>query len=270
MIEDEKGLKEFYQRNKEYLPILLILPTLFGALIQLVQLTMISPTFYKFFSITQSIIDGSFILFQILLIIIIANVFDNFANSDEFHFFKTKIFMQGNTKQKSKRLFWRFLIINTAFIFGIIQYQYLIINFRFPSLKPLIFNLIFALFGGIIISRRRTKLYLKNLLQLHKKRKEPRKNNWKYNVNLNYIIPISILLLISIVFTKKIPNTQFNNDYIVNKMILDYGLEDAKILFYSDTYLIMNLQNKDSLWQKGVFKTDNYFKPSRVFKHDDD
>jgi len=108
------------------------------------------------------------------------------------------------------------------------------------------------------------------LLELYKKRKEPKINNFGFNVNLYYVIGYLIIFFTSITFKNKIPKSEFNNNYIINKMILDYGLEDAEILFYSDTYLIMNLQNKDSIWQKGVFKTDNYFNPSNVYKHCDD
>jgi hypothetical protein len=263
-------MKEFYKKNKKYFPVLIILPTLFGALVQLIQLIRISPTFYKFFSLTQSVIDGSYILFQLILLIIIVRLYNNFANSDEFYFFETKIYMQGNSKQKSRRLFWRLFIINFAFLIGVLYLHDLIIDFQRPNLKTLIWFLVFSLFAGILISRRRTKLYLKNLLELYKKRKEPVKSNSINNVNSNYIIGLSIILIASLTFSNKIPKAEFNNTYIVNKIIQDFGLEDAEILFYNDTYLIMNLQNKDCIWKKGVFKTDNYFNPSNVLKGDDD
>jgi len=262
-VEGKEGLKEFYKRNKEYLPVVIILPTLLGALIQLVQLIIISPTFYKFFSLTQSIIDGSYILFQLLLIIVTVNLYNNFANGDEYNFFVSKIYKRGNTKQKSRRLFWRLLIINFMFLIGLVHFQDLIIDFKWPSLRTSIWYLILSFIAGLFVSRKRTKLYLQELLELHNKRKEPKRNNSRLYIGLGYITTFTIVFLFNVTFINKIPKSEFNNTYIVNKITNDYALEDAKILFYSDTYIIMNLQNRDCIWKKGIFKTDNYFNPSK-------
>ena len=262
-VEGKEGLKEFYKRNKEYLPVVIILPTLLGALIQLVQLIIISPTFYKFFSLTQSIIDGSYILFQLLLIIVTVNLYNNFANGDEYNFFVSKIYKRGNTKQKSGRLFWRLLIINFMFLIGLVHFQDLIIDFKWPSLRTSIWYLILSFIAGLFVSRKRTKLYLQELLELHNKRKEPKRNNSRLYIGLGYITTFTIVFLFNVTFINKIPKSEFNNTYIVNKITNDYALEDAKILFYSDTYIIMNLQNRDCIWKKGIFKTDNYFNPSK-------
>ncbi|WP_298507155.1 hypothetical protein [uncultured Maribacter sp.] len=253
-------MKEFYKKNKEFLPALIILPTLFGTIIQLLQLIIISPTFYKFFSISQAVIDGSFLLFQLIAILIVVNFYSYFANDDEFIFFESQIYRKGNSKQKAKKLFWRLLIINSAFLLGTFYFQKIISDFKFPSLKTSLFYLVLSILGGIFISKKRTKSYLKNLLELHRNRKKPKKNNHG-SIQTWYIIAMSIFFLIPLIFNSSLPKADFNNSQIINKISIEHDLEDVQILFYSDTYLIINIQNKDCIWQKAVFKTDDYFIP---------
>lgn len=56
-------MKEFLKKLKEYLPLVTILPLILGGLWQILALASISPSYLRFFSVSQQIADGLVILF---------------------------------------------------------------------------------------------------------------------------------------------------------------------------------------------------------------
>ncbi|NDI97479.1 hypothetical protein GWA97_00095 [Flavobacterium sp. LaA7.5] len=63
-----KKIKYLYKNLKENLNTLILLPTILGGLWQLIELSSISTSFIRFFSITQLISDGLLILFFLTII----------------------------------------------------------------------------------------------------------------------------------------------------------------------------------------------------------
>ncbi|WP_430965272.1 hypothetical protein [Spongiimicrobium sp. 2-473A-2-J] len=250
-----------FKKYKEYLPLAIILPTLLGALVQLIHLIRISSGFYKFFSLSQSIIDGSYILLQLTIFCAAFYIMNHFANDDEFYVFKNQTFMQGNTGKKKKILFWRLLRINVGFAFSVFFIQNFAISFSTPSMKTIGLLLILALLSGVFLAWKRTKMYLQKLLWLHKAKATPVQNK-AIQISSRFVFFVFTFFIFLAVVNSKPPTIGYNNSVFIERLIKEYNLEGARILYFNDSYIIVDVQNKDCEWQKGVFKTEEYILPN--------
>ena len=69
--EEYKILNDFKSNIKNNLPLIFLFPPLLGGVQQIIELLIISPSLIRFFSISQLISDGLFILIYFTIIVII-------------------------------------------------------------------------------------------------------------------------------------------------------------------------------------------------------
>ncbi|KAF2336880.1 hypothetical protein [Flavobacterium daemonense] len=85
-----QNFKENYNSIKDNLSILILIPTIIGGIWQLLELSLISTSFIRFFSITQLVADGILILFIISILYIAFNISGKMIKKNDFQFDNTK------------------------------------------------------------------------------------------------------------------------------------------------------------------------------------
>src|SRR5690606_1612389 len=106
----------------------------------------------------------------------------------------------------------------------------------------------------------RTKKYLQKLLALYKEKENIKFNKYNYiNNDVFWYVKYNLFIYCLFAIFNSMPEVEFNNSNLKKQIIVDYNLIDANLLFYNDTYIIMNLQNENCEWQKGIFKNDLFF-----------
>ena len=65
-----KDFKNLYKNNKDFFPIIILIPTIIGGIWQILELMTIDPSFLRFFSISQLVSDGILIITLLTIIIV--------------------------------------------------------------------------------------------------------------------------------------------------------------------------------------------------------
>ncbi len=216
---------------KEYLPLLIVIPTFLGGIWQVLELSFMSISFVRFFSITQLVADGILIIIVILPWIINSLIFIEIYNSIK----KDTKFVEINVLKNVLGFFFLFILYcamvyiiynNTIKEFGLNNYySYL-----------LIVTLIYILFFIILVFF--TKFFIKFLEFILNKYKT------KKTFYIFMILTFLFMLFHNLFF---IPN---NLENISN-------LSQGKIIYFNDKYIfIENEENK----KIKVIKFDKLFK----------
>lgn len=65
-----KDFKNLYKNNKDFFPIIILIPTIIGGIWQILELMTIDPSFLRFFSISQLVSDGILIITLLTIVIV--------------------------------------------------------------------------------------------------------------------------------------------------------------------------------------------------------
>ncbi|KIM11484.1 MAG: hypothetical protein KU37_04550 [Sulfuricurvum sp. PC08-66] len=80
-MQQAQNLKQYLTLLKEYMPFILLFPTILGGLWQIIELSSMSMSYIRFFSATQLLADGLVILMLIISFFIAALFFSNLSKS---------------------------------------------------------------------------------------------------------------------------------------------------------------------------------------------
>lgn len=254
MIEYNKWIKQKYYWMKENIQFVILIPTLIGGIWQLIELSRISISFIRFFSVTQLISDGLLVLFILIVFYLFYQVTLIGSNKDYEN--------EKNEDSQSKiKLFSNGLILIVISIFA---FLWLCI----PPLKEFYFNNkvdLFLIAMSISIAIILIRAFYVGFLRVIK----------SFKINSNYaiktfesktfekvIIPfLSPLILVIFIFILSISIKvilNFRNSYYLPKKLHNieniqcyfknkFNIEEEKweILYFNDQYIFTEFQVKN-------------------------
>lgn len=242
---DNFNIKTIYYLVKDNLSLLIILPPIFGGLWQIIELSSLSLSFLRFFSVSQLVADGLLILIVFLIFffsLLILPIYNFWVHppSDKLN----EIMLQTNQSSKNKYVDNSYVdrnpLISFIFYFGFIfLLTYGIVNYIVISIKELI---IFTLVGFFLI-------YL--LVNFYIKERNKTKKYKKVVFLSSIYLFITILVYISI-FCRHIHNLFLLPKDLVNVEILKtntsnkYPNDTIEILYSNDKYIFFEIKNKKS------------------------
>jgi len=224
LLTSEKTFKKILNiKNliKDNLSLLILIPTILGGAIQFIQLSVISPSLIKFFSLNQLIIDGLFIIIYFSLIIVLPY----------FIAYKTMSFTKKLSPKKLKiiRIIFIILIIIT-FLFNVFFHKLFSINNIYEFLSQFIS---FYIYGcGFFI---RSPEDLNNFSNI-----EEKKIN-QLNIYMLITILVMGLLLASLSFIKIMSFIPIDNFELLEKKYKSRG--KLEILYFNDKYIFFKIKS---------------------------
>ena len=239
---------------KNNLAILILVPTITGAAVQQFQLTIIDSRYYKYFSISQCIIDGSYILYQLVILILISATLNSTLNWYE-QYLLGKAAKKKKTNRKSFYLIPRlFLAIALYFILFIASYRVII---PFPNSREIIIFILPVVFlMGIYYSLYRNKIILRELYQAYRKRITP---NMKSGIMTTFTLYVIYFVLVTRALSDRISYPSFNINSFKSEVIFKLkNVEDVEILYVNDKYVITRIQKTNCLWEDAIFENTIY------------
>lgn len=112
IITNFSSIKEMLKFVKDNTAIFLLIPTLIGGIIQLYNLYIINPYLIRFFSLTQLVSDGLWILLIFLPLYFLVPLALVFLSPTKHAMFK------GNDKDKKGIVFFNFMFLTSYLVFG--------------------------------------------------------------------------------------------------------------------------------------------------------
>jgi len=255
---------------KEYLSVILLVPTLLGGFWQLIELSSISTAYIRFFSITQVIPDGLLILFIISCII--------------GSLYLSKHLIKWSPFAKSKNNTWKSTIIimtllSIAYIIMGFEVYYGIIEYGFLRISDIILIIIMGSFyiGAFalllpesFLKKLKTKDENEKSLEEKSVKKEDDVPEWK--TLLTGLLALGILVLIFRIFiyflliigalrksfieTENLVNIE-NLKKEINKSNVDR--EFKEIIYFNDKYLFIDLRDSTNTKYIKIYKTEKIF-----------
>lgn len=243
------------KKIKEYLPLIILIPTVIGGTIQVLQLTLMSTSFVRFFSVTQSINDGIFSLFFVVVISLIVIII---------FFFRVPYLNFKNKTLNRITIGWikdiiRFCIdvfVYTCIFFSVFFGVCFFIRSDFSIIEVFyvlfFLSFIIAILMVIILNRKKKKELTTN--ELPKKEKNYDHIKW-YHLVIYYS-----LFFILILFTINFANSRFdgiqNKEYIycyLDTKEFEYDIEEYEIRYFNDKYIFVELYfDEESLKSKAI------------------
>tara|TARA_R110002049_G_scaffold302643_2_gene495926 strand:- start:5 stop:862 length:858 start_codon:yes stop_codon:yes gene_type:complete len=273
-----KRFKRFYLENKDFLPLVVLLPTILGGMLQTIQLIIIGPEYIRFFSITQLVSDGILIL-SILSIIYISYLFLR-----RYYNFKKITAHNISLKFAVRRLVLIIFIFSLIFLLYYVnkEFEYISAEYSIGSflvygflaffILPLVIQFIILFF--FILIRFITYLLIKwkgiDKLEVYISNKERLRASLEPIVNILimiFIVPIAFLLIggfmliIQFGVSTNNPHKLANLECVSTLVNEKYGdNQDSHILYFNDKYFFIKitdtLSDKDDV-QVILFKTEN-------------
>jgi hypothetical protein len=256
-------VNEFKIWVKENIQIIVLVPTILGGLWQILELSLISTSMIRFFSISQLVADGLLILFLGGVIYLAYRIGKLPLGKDEFHFIKNK--PQKNNGTFRNNIIW--CIVAFALSFGVFYFLILpllhdILDSEYFEL-PKIFFFILSSYFILILGATAISDFIKIILSVS--------NDWINKIpqesKLNRVIkPLkemaamlssiiigmgSIVLLIliistivgkfrkSYIFPKKLINVEYLSDNARN--YYEGQIDSTEILYVNDKYIFLKI-----------------------------
>ncbi|MFC7772554.1 hypothetical protein [Flavobacterium sp. GCM10027622] len=216
---------------KNNLPLLILIPTILGGLQQTIQLIIISPSLIRFFSISQLIADGLFILLYFTSIVILP-----------LYIAKYIMKITNNLSNEIKLIISYFIIILQAINILIILFY----NKETSSDTLLDFLhqvSIFFVFGCSIFLKIENNDNEQSIIKINK-------INWIVSLVIFFTgLTLSIIMFIKINITIPIDN--------FTKLEKKYGdIKNIEILYFNDKYIFLRVLNKSSDHKIHIEKLD--------------
>lgn len=224
LLTSEKTFKKILNiKNliKDNLSLLILIPTIFGGAIQFIQLSAISPSLIKFFSLNQLIIDGLFIIIYFSLIIALPYYIA----------YKTMSFTKNLPPKKLKIIRFIFiLLIIITFLFNIFFHKLFSINNIYEILSQFISFFIYGC-GFFIRSHKDLNNFSND---------EEKKIN-QLNIFILITILIMGLILASSSFIKTMNSIPIDNFELLEKKYKSKG--KLEILYFNDKYIFFKIKS---------------------------
>ena len=251
-----KDFKNFYKNNKDFFPIIILIPTIIGGIWQILELMTIDPSFLRFFSISQLVSDGILIITLLTIVIVyllLLNKKFNLKDLGNVNFEKN----QFNLKNFIASILLFFIYI---FMILYVYYTYNLDDIKSYRVKEL---LILLLGIGFFIP-----LLLENIISITiellklifgditdwKAQLQNKKSSFYKTINiLSIIILIGKIIIffgafsIFIEFRKKIilPENLENLKSVKDEIKKEYGQNQKfSILYLNDKYIFIELDNQ--------------------------
>lgn len=237
MIQTGIKLKNVIDFVKEYLSIILILPALFGGLWQLFELWTISPSFIRFFSISQIVPDGLFILF-VILYSSLPLVGAHLMWTTTFKYDKSTLDVLTTpiiARKKQKIRLYGFLFL-MVWIFSCVFFWY----FSFINIQAVKMHWGNMIALAVVLL---CNLYLNNCFQL------AIPDNKQF-YKLGNLLLLILYIFIAFFIFKKVHRNQFPTIDVVNidNVIFDvnkqYPNSKNEILYFNDKFIFFKLTDK--------------------------
>ncbi len=232
---------------KEYLPLLVLIPTLIGGIIQIIQLLSLSSTFIRFFSITQALIDGLLSLTFIVVFTIL--LFALISLPRPLYKGLRKEILDSNWNKILKKII--------LFLFDMIAYNIII----FCSLLCLIFFIhsdfkISEVYRIVLFLSVSTSILCYALLNIkqNKSESDPEEANTSSSINWNHLTIYYLTCLFFILYMINGVNSRiydiYNKENIycyLKNQEFKYAVRDCEIQYFNDTYIFVKLHFKDTM-----------------------
>ena len=217
--EQLNKLYELKKIIKENISFILLLPTLLGGLTQMIELLKISPSLIRFFSISQLISDGIFILFYFLIIVFLP-------------YLLTKIFFDYKLSKRNQQEIFKYRIPYAIFL---IIFATLCIKFEDFYNRKLSYLFIVHCLLFFVVS---FGVHLIFKLTHFRKKTSISIIDEKVFISL-YLIVAGIVLSI-VMFQKVSYETPIDNFEIVKSKYKNEGKVD--ILYFNDKYIFLETE----------------------------
>lgn len=237
MIQTGFRFKNVIDFVKEYLSVILILPAIFGGLWQLFELWSISPSFIRFFSISQIVPDGLFILF-IILYCSLPLLGTQFIWSTTFQTDKTLyevVTVPIIARKRQKVRFYGFVFLIVWLLSCVFFWYFSYINIQVLKIH---WGIIIGLFVILLCN-----LYLNNCF------KYSIPNDKQFYKHGNLLLLILYFFIISFIF-KKVHRNQFptinvgNIDNVISNVNKEYPDSKNEVLYFNDKFIFFKFTDK--------------------------
>jgi hypothetical protein len=240
MIEISKSHKEIFIsiKNfiKENLSLFILVPTILGGLLQIIQIFLISPALLRFFSLSQLVIDGLFVIIYFATVIFLPYYFAK----------RTMRFSKKISRDQRNFLMIIFYILVVFCIIINLVYQE---DFKVNPLSDFLFEIFtFYIYGcGFFIDFPETNMSEELKFRIQ-------------GINLKMII---LLVSYGIIFSFFAFIQISNTTPIDNFVVLEKKFEkdgEVKLLYFNDKYVFLQIDSKDSSKTKiHIEKLDSIF-----------
>lgn len=222
---------------KENTTVFLIVPTVIGAIIQLFNLYIIDPYLIRFFSLTQLISDGLWILLIFLPLYFLIPIALLFLSPSNYS-------MCAGTKEDETGI----KIVNFFQFFGIVVFTYFVIT---KEMNWLLWLMIASCIMSIKINSDANKAYTENKSF----------EKWKIFFYLAFIIS-TIAFIYTLSLNKSMPKKIANFQIVENKVLQSFPNYKQNILYMNDIYIFSKVYC-DSINEKNskivILKIDDMF-----------
>lgn len=205
---------------RENLPLILLIPTIIGGLQQTIQLIIISPSLIRFFSITQLVIDGLFIILYFTFIVILPA-------------YLAKKTMSFSKNQSSKSFIISSIILIILIISNLLIYYIIREKIDYNTALDFIVNFILFFFCSCIIFNYSPSEHT-DLVN---------RKSYLLTTNMIFITAFLGFLIAQAAFTKITSTTPIDNFKILHKKFENQG--KIEILYFNDTYIFLRVNSKE-------------------------
>lgn len=258
--EDTKTKKGFIDHKNSIannLSLILLIPSLLGAIWQITELVNINIAYIRFFSISQIPTDGALILFMLMLILIFVKIISFFSKvfiNIQKEEFKNKSEEDiENIKIQSKKLLpIKIIIIFMLLVSSIVVVRDIFLNYFTNQPIFSIIVLVFITTGISIYTINFSKLFI---LEIQEVRKEKSLRYLfgilieKYNLYIGSALLIAIISLLIIMYiilkgfssSFLLPANLYNTKNLESTIYKDFKTKDYSIEYFNDKYIFVQL-----------------------------
>lgn len=215
------NLIELKNLLKDNLSLLILIPTVLGGILQLIQLLSISPALIRFFSLSQLIIDGLFIV----IYFIIAVVIPYFA-AYKFMAFTEKI---SSTKLKIVQIVCMVSIISTMII-HLLCGELFTVN--------VLYGFLFQIFTFFIYG---CGLFIRSPIHINNFSEKTKNKIHRLNYFMIGLVTCFGLFLASSTFIKITHSIPIDNFHSLEKKYKSQG--KVEILYFNDKYIFLRIES---------------------------
>ncbi len=233
-------LKELFDRIKEYISVIALVPLMLGGLWQVISLSIISPSYVRFFSVSQQIADGLLLAPVLFFSYIMYLVFRSISN------FVHKSLSNGSISPIKIQII---TLLSFLPLFGIISHDFYVHGLDGQISLLHLFKWIIIAFVALLSSVVNAHLNLhvtasKDLTETSKKLHDFSLVTTKIAV-IVFLVFITIQLLeftIRIGISYGLPENNINSEHLISKYKIDNKLtkkDSVKVLYLNDKYVFI-------------------------------
>ncbi|WP_062062301.1 hypothetical protein [Aquimarina longa] len=239
-----KETQNIFKKLKEYLSVIILIPTVIGGAIQLIQLAYISPSFIRLYSITQALTDGLFSLFFLLSILLVVWILFLFRPT---YMKFTYVFLEkiSFTLIKIPLQYGAIFIAHTVFIYFILLCVCIFVKTDTGVLEALL-GILGLSFMIAFLSAFFTLIAIKKNKKSKNITHKISDNRWRGFI-IGYSMLVIILLLVINYANGSFNDTQNNENVFctLNTISFKNTVENYTILYFNDKFVFVEISFED-------------------------